>query len=210
MSIHTPDAAQLDQGRRGPGRPRSARADESIIDAVIDMLAEGVTAEALSMEAVASRAGVGKATIYRRWPNKDALLVDAVATLKGGLPDLAGRSVRDDLVVLLRPSDQVTARTAGIMGCLVAEMRRSDDLRRTFQMALEPRRQLMRQVLARGISTGELRPDLDVDLTMAMMVGPLVTENLLAMHRNVDRATLAERVVDMLWPAIAARPADSG
>src|SRR5262249_5933040 len=65
-----------EQDRKGPGRPRSPRADEAIIDAVLDLLAEGTTAEALAIETIAARAGVGKATIYRRWPNKEALLVD--------------------------------------------------------------------------------------------------------------------------------------
>src|SRR5437764_1460247 len=92
-----------DQERKAPGRPRSARADEAIIEAVLDLLADGTPAESLSIEAVAAKAGVGKATIYRRWANKEALLVDAVASLKGELPRLAGESVRDDLIALLRP-----------------------------------------------------------------------------------------------------------
>ena len=80
----------VDVDRKGPGRPRSARVDEAIIEAVLDLLVEGVTAEALTIEAVATKAGVGKATIYRRWVNKDALLVDAVAALKGPLPEIEG------------------------------------------------------------------------------------------------------------------------
>src|SRR5215510_2614841 len=96
-----PDAALAEPERKSPGRPRSARADEAIIEAVLDLLAEGTPAEALSIEAVAARAGVGKATIYRRWSNKEALLVDAVASVKGEPPRIAGESVRDDLVTLL-------------------------------------------------------------------------------------------------------------
>src|SRR6266508_4000945 len=72
--------APADQDRKSPGRPRSARVDEAIIDAVLEMVAEGHTVDALSMDAVAARAGVGKATIYRRWPNKEALIIDAVAS----------------------------------------------------------------------------------------------------------------------------------
>ncbi len=100
-TVAAPVVGGLD--RKGPGRPRSARVDEAIIHAVIDLLTAGTTAEALSIEAVAARAGVGKATIYRRWPNKDALLVDAVASLKGPLPQITGESVLADLVTLLRP-----------------------------------------------------------------------------------------------------------
>src|SRR5215813_8798742 len=96
-------AALAEPERKAPGRPRSARADGAIIEAVLDLLAEGTPAEAISIEAVATKAGVGKATIYRRWSNKEALLVDAVATLKGDPPKISGESVRDDLVTLLRP-----------------------------------------------------------------------------------------------------------
>src|SRR5688572_25412027 len=86
---------------RPPGRPRSARADEAILEAVLDLLQEGVAVDALSIEAVAARAGVGKATIYRRWENKERLLLDAVRRLKGDPPRPPGKSVRDDLVMLL-------------------------------------------------------------------------------------------------------------
>src|SRR3954453_16263271 len=90
-----------DQGRQPPGRPRNVRADEAILEAVIALLGDGQSVDGLSMEAVAAKAGVGKATIYRRWPNKEALLIDAVATMKGPLPQPAGESVRDDLVMLV-------------------------------------------------------------------------------------------------------------
>jgi len=79
-----------DQDRKAPGRPRNAQADHAIIQAVLDLLSSGQSADALSIEAVAAKAGVGKATIYRRWANKEALLVDAVATMKGPLPEPAG------------------------------------------------------------------------------------------------------------------------
>src|SRR5215471_407738 len=106
MVLTTPtgtEAVQADQDRKAPGRPRSARADEAIVEAVLDLLAEGTPFEALSIEAVAARAGVGKATIYRRWPSKEALVYDAVRRVKGELAVLPGTSVRDDLIALLRP-----------------------------------------------------------------------------------------------------------
>ena len=74
-----------------PGRPRSEEADRAIIDAALDLFAES-GAGGLCIEAVAARAGVGKSTIYRRWPGKEDLLVDALATLKSPLPD-AVRSI---------------------------------------------------------------------------------------------------------------------
>jgi AcrR family transcriptional regulator len=202
----TTDAAPADQERKSPGRPRSARADEAIIEAVLDLLAEGTPAEALSIEAVAARAGVGKATIYRRWSNKEALLVDAVASVKGEPPRVAGESVRDDLVTLLRPvAAPANTRAGKIVPCLLSQMQRSPELSGVYQKITEPRREQMLEVLRRGMAGGELRPDLDPDLVMAVLVGPLVAQTLVGWNPRLDRAGLAERVVDLLWPAIIAR-----
>src|SRR5215831_11164328 len=83
-----------------PGRPRSPAADEAILDATVDLLAEqGFLG--LSIEAVAARAGVAKTTIYRRWPTKDDLLMDAIACLKHAHPEPQGESLRDDLIDMI-------------------------------------------------------------------------------------------------------------
>jgi AcrR family transcriptional regulator len=199
-------AVPADQERKAPGRPRSARADEAIIEAVLDLLTEGTPAEAISIEAVAGRAGVGKATIYRRWSNKEALLVDAVASVKGEPPKIAGVSVRDDLVTLLRPAGTAQHTRAGkIMPCLLSEMHRSAELYRVYQAIAEPRRELMREVLRRGIRDGELRADIDLEVAIAMLVGPLVAQAVLRWNPALERDTLPERLVEALWPAIAVR-----
>jgi AcrR family transcriptional regulator len=199
------DGATVDPGRKGPGRPRSARADEAIIEAAIDLLLGGTTAEALTIEAVAARAGVGKATIYRRWTNKEALLIDAVATLKGPMPEIGGVSVRDDLIALLRPvGQQESAPAATVLPCLISELRRSPELHACYLKVLEPRRELMRSVLRRGISKGELRPDIDIEAVMAMLVGPMLAKAAVDLTPSLDRQSLPARLVDAVWPAIAA------
>ena len=76
---------------RPPGRPRSERAEKAIIGATLDLLIEEAGVVGVTIEAVAARAGVGKSTIYRRWANKEALIVDALATLKEPVPPLACR-----------------------------------------------------------------------------------------------------------------------
>jgi AcrR family transcriptional regulator len=200
------DSATADPDRKGPGRPRSARVDEAIVSSVIDMLVEGIGAESLSIEAVAARAGVGKATIYRRWANKDALLVDAVASLKGPLPEVAGESVRDDLVALLRPVGRsTTTKAATVLPCLIAELKRSPMLNQCYQRIVEPRRQLIRDVLWRGIGKGELRPDFDVEVVLALLVGPVLVQSMLNWNPALDGEKLPEQIVDMVWVAIAAR-----
>src|SRR5262245_53342618 len=174
MNVHRTvaldDAAATDQDRKAPGRPRSAVIDEAITEAVLDLLADGVTIEAMSMEAVAARAGVGKATIYRRWSNKEAMLIDAVARLKGEPPVVTGESLREDLLALMRPIGRVKITRAGqIMPCLIPHLHRSPELLRLYHQMLEPRRELMREVLRRGIASGELRADIDIEVVGAML-----------------------------------------
>jgi AcrR family transcriptional regulator len=198
-------AVVADQDRKGPGRPRSARADEAIIEAVLDLFAEGHTFEALSIEAIAARAGVGKATIYRRWPNKEALVVDAVIALKGPVPPIAGESVREDLITLVKGARKASnLRSGKVTMCLLPELHRNEAMHRRYQEFIEPRRAVTRQVILRGIETGELRADLDVELTLLMLTGPMITQSMLRWNPNLDEDNLAERLVDQLLQGIAA------
>ncbi|MFF0316007.1 TetR/AcrR family transcriptional regulator [Micromonospora sp. NPDC005252] len=191
---------------RSPGRPRSIRADEAIIEATLDLLAEGSTVEALSIEAIATRAGVGKATIYRRWAGKDALLLDALRRLKGIMPQPAGHSVRDDLLLLVGAVGQnVDPRAAKIMPCLVPAVNRSPDQYQLYQTIIEPRRQLMREVLRRGIDEGLLRPDIDVEVTMALLTGPMLIQRVLQWNPELDERNLPTQVVDGVLDGIRAR-----
>jgi AcrR family transcriptional regulator len=198
------DTVAVDPDRKGPGRPRSARVDEAIIEAVLSLLTDGVTAEALSIEAVAAKAGVGKATIYRRWVNKDALLLDVVAALKGPTPEIQGVSVREDLLTLMRPigSSSRNPRAASVLPCLIPELKRSPKLHEMYQKVLEPRRQRLRDVIARGMASGELRPDLDVEVVIAMLVGPMVAQSVVNWNPSLDRDSLAERLLATAWPAL--------
>jgi AcrR family transcriptional regulator len=193
------------QERKAPGRPRNVQADEAIIEAAIALLASGMSGAALSIEAVAAKAGVGKATIYRRWPNKEALLVDAVGTMKGPIPDLVGESVRDDLVTLIAASWTSRAKRYGkVTACLLPQFSRDDEMRRVYQAITEPRREAIRTVLRRGIRTGELRPDLDIELTLLMLSGPSVVQNMLNFNPNVPEEGFPEALVDAVMRGIGA------
>jgi len=207
----TSSAAQADQDRKTPGRPRSARADEAIIEATLDLLAAGTPVEALSIEAVAARAGVGKATIYRRWANKESLIVDAVASIKGEAPPfIGGGSVRDDLIELLRPVGLKTHNRFGtIMPCLLGELKRNPELARSYSQLAEPRRELMRQVLRRGMRTGELRADLDIEVTLSMLVAPIILKNMMAWNPALDGVDLPVALVDALLGRPAPGPGDT-
>src|SRR5256885_430849 len=126
------------QERKAPGRPRNIQADEAFPGGVLALLGGGGRGAAgLSTGAVAGKAGVGRATIYRRWPNKEALLVDAVAAMKGPLPEPAGVSVRDDLVMLVAASRSKSARRNGkVTACLIPEFSKSEEMAAMYQAAI--------------------------------------------------------------------------
>jgi AcrR family transcriptional regulator len=190
---------------RRPGRPRSERADRAIIDAALSLFAESGP-EGLCIERVAARAGVGKATIYRRWPGKEDLLLDAIAALKAPLPEPAGRSVREDLAALLGVLCQESAdpRRAREFALLLGEGSKYPRLmERYVETVLEPRREVVRAVLRRGMATGELRPDIDVEAALFMLVGAVVARR--GHEQQEIPAGYAERVVDELLRGLSAR-----
>jgi AcrR family transcriptional regulator len=188
---------------RSPGRPRSSHADAAIIDAVLGLLAEGTTVEALTMEAVAARAGVGKATIYRRFADKDELVLAAVEVIKPRPPEPAGESVRDDLIAISRHVTKIREGIAGrIMPCMVPELQRPGKLRDLYLKLVDERREVTRAVLRRGIASGELRPDIDVDLAAVLLAAPN-TMSSLGMSPRMDHTDLADRTIDMVLRGIA-------
>jgi AcrR family transcriptional regulator len=191
---------------RPAGRPRSEKAERAIIEATLDLIAEGMGVSELSIEAIASRAGVGKTTIYRRWSNKEDLVVDALATLKAPLPPLAGESVRDDLIALVDVMRHEAGQTRGrcVMNVAMSEADRNPRLTERFiKRAIEPRRTAMRETIVRGVATGELKPDLDVEIGMALLSGAMLWYGKWGPGGELP-ADLAERLVDQILAGLAA------
>lgn len=191
---------------RPPGRPRSERAEKAILAATLDLLAEAAGVDAVSIEAVAAQAGVGKTTIYRRWSGKEALIVDALAAAKPPFPELAGRSVRDDLLTVAAAMgrEQGARHTRCYWNVLAASQKYPGLLDRYQREVLDPRRAAIRAVLRRGVATGELRAGLDVEAAITMMVGAatMAARSLPAVPVRGDYAAL---VVDYLLHGIEAR-----
>jgi AcrR family transcriptional regulator len=192
---------------RRPGRPRSERAEQAILDATLEAIGDyGV--DGVRCEDVAARAGVGKATLYRRWPGKEDLLIAAFASLKAPLPEPRGESVREDLIAMLEvmAADADDPRHARQFALLHGEGERYPRLvRRYKEQVVEPRRELIRSVLRRGVASGELRPGIDVEVAMLLLTGAV-------MARGKHDTTPAEpgfasRVVDELLRGIGARTA---
>ncbi|WP_329257604.1 TetR/AcrR family transcriptional regulator [Actinoallomurus sp. NBC_01490] len=192
---------------RPPGRPRSERADKAIVEATVDLLAEEGGVTGVSIEAVAARAGVGKTTIYRRWPNKEALIIDALAALKEPFPAPVGASVRDDLVAIAQAfvSNKTDRKRLDCYWSIMGGAERYPDLMARFtREVIEPRRDVIRLVLRRGVASGELRADLDVETTLWLIMGALA-QRARAFGVGPVPDDFATRVVDTLMTGISGR-----
>lgn len=188
------------------GRPRDPNLDVALRAATLELLADGGYA-ALTMEAVAARAGVGKATLYRRWPGKEQLVIDALATLAEPVEPPAGASVRDQLVALLeavrRRADSLAGR---IFPRLISEAVDNPELMTSYRVqVVEPRRERFRAVLRQAVDEGLVRPEVDVDHAVDLLIGPVAYRNLLRTDPPVGR-DFAARVVDDVLLGLTPRP----
>ena len=165
---------------RPVGRPRDPSCDTKIIQATLGLLADDGY-DGVTMEAVAARAGVGKATLYRRYAGKEALVVDALATVTDTVARVARGGLRDDLVALVASTVRTTSSPAGrLLPRLVsAAVDNPSLLERYRQQVITPRRQRFAEVLLAGIRSGELRANLDVEHTIDLLVGPVLYRSLL-------------------------------
>ncbi|MFU8839456.1 MAG: TetR/AcrR family transcriptional regulator [Nitriliruptoraceae bacterium] len=158
--------------RRG-GRPRDRAREAELVAAAIGLVEEAGL-PALTMDALASRAGASKATLYRRWPDRHALaiaLVEPLTSSDGEVPDSG--SVREDLAAVLHTLDAALQGPLGaLLVGLAAEAHRNPGLRVPIDRALSVERTRVRQVLERGVGRGELprRADLDLLATSATSI----------------------------------------
>jgi len=197
-------------GRR-PGRPRDERADRAIIGATLELFAaEGYSA--LSVEAVAVKAEVSKATIYRRWPGKRELILDALATLNDDFPAATTGGTRERLLVAMRHMANRDANSlAGriMPRMMVYSVSQPDLYAEYFDRVIMPRRLQLQATLRDGIRSGELRADLDVETATMSIIGPVLLQ-VHSLGRRQPSHDLPEQLMEILWPGLAAddaRPA---
>ncbi|MBC2873895.1 MULTISPECIES: TetR/AcrR family transcriptional regulator C-terminal ligand-binding domain-containing protein [Streptomyces] len=186
------------------GRPRSAAVDTAVIESVLRLLEGGVTVGELSMERIAREAGVGKATVYRRWAGKEALMLDVLRSLEEDAPELAGVSVRDDLVALLDFLRRrgLAKRSSAVMRTVVGQVQAQPRVWREYHdTVVAARRESFRAVLRRGAAAGEIRPDVDVDLLIDLFVSPMLVRAVLHEWKELP-AGLAEGIVDTVLDGV--------
>jgi AcrR family transcriptional regulator len=175
-------------------RPRGAAVTDSILRSARELIDENGL-DSLTAEAVAARAGVGKTTVYRRWPNVWALVVDAFLQDVSMLAPIRERAtVRESFrSAMLSLANAYRGPTGQLLRAVIGRAQVDEVLREEVQRRwVEPRRKAASQLVRRGIETGELRGDIDVDVLLDTLYGPFY-HRLLVPYAG---AGLTERFVD--------------
>jgi AcrR family transcriptional regulator len=187
--------------RRPPGRPRSVECDRAILDAAMTEYAEGGF-DGMSVDAVAARAGVSKATIYRRYPSKLELVATAIYTVaedRAPRPDTG--SLRGDLRTAMRNlrdllADPVMGRNVRMV---VADAARNPGLARVHDEFVRSRRAHSLELFRRAVARGEMRADVDLEVAADGAAAPIFYRHLVS-HMPIDDGYI-EQVIDAFLAA---------
>ncbi|MFE4329281.1 TetR/AcrR family transcriptional regulator [Streptomyces sp. NPDC056831] len=190
------------------GRPRSAAAERAILDAVVELLEAGEPLAGLSIERIARTAGVGKATIYRRWSGKEELFVDVLRDIEPPEPTVSGTAGLDDLRLLLESLRRrgLAQRSSVLLHNVFAQMKSHPKLWSEYQCTvIAPRRAAMLAAVQRAVDAGELRGDLDVELMNDLFLGPMLVRTI---HRPDAPLPedLADSIIRVLTEGLAPGP----
>jgi AcrR family transcriptional regulator len=186
-----------------PTRRRGEVLEQAIFKAVLDQL-QAVGYVGLTMEGVAACAHTGKAALYRRWPRKEDLVVDALEHALPSPSDLPDHGdVRDDLLDLLRRMTAMLNSPAGCaLQCLMSETERDESFARLLhERVKEPRKRMFLDLLTRGADRGQVR--LSAATQLVAEVGPaLVTQRFLADGAPVPDEYVVSVVDDVVMPLL--------
>jgi AcrR family transcriptional regulator len=179
--------------------PRVERSRRVILEATLDELGE-IGYGAMTIESVARRAGVGKATIYRHWQGKLDLLRDALETLKRPIPPPTGGSARERIVALLEALIDTLgeSRWSKCMPALIEAAARDETVQQFHHQFVAARRKIMVGLVEEGIAAGELAADLDPVLVAELLAGPIFYRRL--MTGDACSRPLARQIVDLVLP----------
>jgi AcrR family transcriptional regulator len=196
-----------------PGRRRDHTRDPEILDAALDVLAE-TGYDGMTIDMVAARAKAGKATLYRRWPSKAHLVIDAVACIKKNdidfahLPDTG--TLRGDLLAMIKPhAIEDAGRKLRVMAGLLSMLSRDPGLAEAVNKAIvEPRAAVNRILMRRAVDRGEISLDCDIE-TLALVTPSMAAYRVLVLKKPVDRSFLVSLIDGVLLPAMGLRPGTS-
>lgn len=190
-------------GKRAPGRPRSEQSRESILASTLKLL-EDSGFQTLSIESVANDAGASKATVYRWWPNKASLVADAFAASSLAelrFPD-TGSVIKDLSLQMSHLVNVFKGRHGKLVASLIGGGQSDPELIESFvRKFLRPRRQEAYLTLERAVERGELPRNLDFDVVLDSLYGPIYMRFLLG-HGPLNRAFTDEVCILILRPLV--------
>ena len=198
-------AAKNEPQARPPGRPRSERARRAILQAANELLeSEGFAA--VTVEAIAERAGVSKATIYRWWPNRAAVVMDgflSIVSTEVPFPH-TGRAREDIRIHMRRLAEAFSGKIGRTVAALIAEGQSDPELAEALRSRwLLVRRTEAKEILRLGIERGELREDIDLEVAVDVLYGPIYYRMLVG-HAPLND-DLADALADHIFTGLAAR-----
>lgn len=188
-------------------RQRSPKAHQGALAAAFALFAkQGI--DRTSMDAICELSGVSKATIYKHWANKEALLLEVLADVSGlrERPVFDSGDVRADLLGVLsyRPPQRRAKMLHRLMPHLIAYSAHNVKFGATWRtLVMDPPRRELTCILARGVAQKELRPDLDKNVALALLLGPLLYSKIFLAPRSRLPHNLPEKIVDAFWRAFA-------
>ena len=196
--------AKNDPQVRSPGRPRSERAHRAILQAANELLeSEGFAA--VTMEAIAERAGVSKATIYRWWPNRAGVVMDGfLSTVTSEVPFPHTGHARGDIRVHMRRLAEAFGGKMGrTVAALIAEGQTDPELAEALRSRwLSVRRAEAKEILELGIERGELRDDIDLEVAVDVLYGPIYYRMLVG-HAPLE-GDFGDALADHIFSGLAA------
>ena len=189
-------------------RTRSASAHRRVIEAALELIGENGV-DSTSMDAIAGRSGVSKATIYKHWADKDALLLELMSVLAGlhKRPKFDSGDTRADMLAVLcyrAPDDSAVRQRT--MPHFIAYSARNQGFGASWRrMVMEPPRRELTHLLKRGMQQGELLPKLDTEICLSLLLGPMIYWYIFSVPAEQDQKKLAVGVVDTFWKAFGTK-----
>jgi AcrR family transcriptional regulator len=180
--------------------PRVARSRQAVLSAAAELLAE-LGFGRVTIEAVATRSGVARTTIYRHWPDLHHLLAEALESVMDPCLDSDTSTLRGDLTVVLTGLARTltTSATAGVFTSMVDAAERDPDIAELQRSFAQERRKAARSAIERAIARGEIGSDVDVHVEASLIAGPLFY------RRMVSREPLTEAFVQKIVDAACQR-----
>jgi AcrR family transcriptional regulator len=180
--------------------------EQVVIDAVLDLIAEGSTLTSLSLVTIARRARVSRNSLYRRWTTKEELYLDAVKSLKRAVFDIAGQSARESLVKLMTEdlAEAANERLRRLYRSINAEAETFPEVFEHYVgEVVSPLRETIKSIIRRGKEAGEIRVDVDENVLTEALISCVVVQTLTGPTGGLDRPSMSRLTTDLVFDGVS-------